>query len=203
VNYRLAPEHKFPAGLEDAYAAVQWASERGEQRQPSTVPLVVAGDSAGGTLAAAVCLLARERGGPQISAQLLVNPVLDADLETESHRAFGGDFTTVTTRDVSWFLSHYLNHPDELDDPHVCPLRAAEVTGLPPAVIIVGALDPLRDDAIRYAERLRTAGLQVELRVVPRMFHGFWVAPGVLPQAADAYVFAGEKLKGMLKNAVG
>jgi acetyl esterase len=195
VNYRLAPEHKFPAALEDAYAAVQWAADRGRELGWDPHRIIVGGDSAGGSLSAAVCQLTRERRGPRLIAQLLVGALLDSDLSTESHREFGAQFGTLTSRDVDWFLNHYVNSRDELSDPRVSPLRASDLSGLPPAVIIVGALDPLRDEAIRYAERLREAGVHVDLRVVPRMFHGFWLAPGVLPEASEAMDFAAERLR--------
>ena len=195
VNYRLAPEHKFPAALEDAYAAVQWAADRGPELGWDPHRIIVGGDSAGGSLSAAVCQLTRERRGPRLIAQLLVGALLDCDLTTESHREFGSEFGTLTSRDVDWFLNHYLNNSDELRDPRVSPLRASDLSGLPPAVIIVGALDPLRDEAVRYAERLREAGVHVDLRVVPRMFHGFWLAPGVLQEAKESIDFAAESLR--------
>ena len=197
VNYRLAPEHKFPASLDDAYAAVQWAADRGSELGWDPHRIIVGGDSAGGTLATAVCQLLRERLGPLPIAQLLVGALLDHDLSTGSHRAFGSEFGTLTSRDVDWFLNHYVSSRDELNDPRVCPLRASDLSGLPPAVIIVGALDPLRDEAVRYAERLREAGVHVDLLVVPRMFHGFWLAPGVLPQAREAMDFAADRLRRM------
>ena len=134
---------------------------------------------------------------PDLTGQLLVGAVLDHDVATESHRAFGSEFGTLTSRDVDWFLNHYVNSSDELRDPRVSPLRASDLSGLPPAVIIVGALDPLRDEAVRYAERLREANVHVDLRVVPRMFHGFWLAPGVLPEAKEAIDFAAESLRRM------
>ena len=197
VNYRLAPEHKFPAAVEDAYAAVEWAANRGPEFGWDPDRIIVGGDSAGGSLSAVACQLARERGGPRPVAQLLVGALLDTEVSTESHRAFGSEFGTLTTRDVDWFLNHYVNSSDELRDPRVSPLRAADLSGLPPAVIIVGALDPLRDEAVRYAERLGEAGVHVDLRIVPRMFHGFWLAPGVLPEAREAMDFAAEKLRGV------
>lgn len=199
VNYRLAPEHKFPAALEDAYAAVQWAANRGAEFGWDPQRIIVGGDSAGGNLSAAVCQLTRERSGPRLSAQLLVGAILDHDVSTESHRAFGSDFGTLTSRDVDWFLSHYVNSADELSDPRVSPLRASDLSGLPPAVIIVGALDPLRDEAVRYAERLREARVHVDLRIVPRMFHGFWLAPGALPEAREAMDFAAQSLRRVLE----
>jgi acetyl esterase len=138
--------------------------------------------------------LTRDRRGPRLVAQLLVGALLDHDVSTESHRAFGSKFGTLTSRDVDWFLNHYVNSMDELSDPRVSPLRASDLSGLPPAVIIVGALDPLRDEAVRYAERLSEAGVHVDLRIVPG-FHGFWLAPSVLPEAREAMDFAVQKLR--------
>jgi acetyl esterase len=201
VNYRLAPEHKFPAALDDAYAAVQWAAHRGTEFGWDPQRIIVGGDSAGGNLAAAVCQLTRERGGPRLSAQLLVGALLDYDVSTASHRAFGSTFGTLTSRDVDWFFSHYVNSADELSDPRVSPLRASGLSGLPPAVIVAGALDPLRDESIRYSERLREAGVHVDLRIVPRMIHGFWLAPGVLPEAGEAMEFAAQSLRRVLEPA--
>ena len=197
VNYRLAPEHRFPTAVEDAYSAFVWASAQAAGFGWDPERIVVAGDSAGGTLAAVVCLLAKERHGPHIRGQLLVGALLGDDTNTDSHRQSGREFGTLTSRDVDWFLNHYVNNADELSDPRVVPLRAADVAGLPPAVIVVGALDPLRDEAVQYAERLREAAVSVELLVVPRMLHGFWLAPGVLPEARDAIDAAARTLKAL------
>ena len=195
VNYRLAPEHKYPAAVEDAYAAVQWMRQNAGRFDLNGEDLVVGGDSAGANLAAVVCLLCRDRQGPAIARQLLVSPLLDHGVVTESYRLFGQGPGPLTQRDIDWFLSHYLNREAELDDPSVSPLRATDLSGLPPAVIIAAALDPLRDDATRYAQRLQAVGVPVTLRVFPGMFHGFWIAPGVLPEAREAIDYAAAALR--------
>jgi acetyl esterase len=194
VNYRLAPEHKFPAALDDAFSAVQWTAENASRYGWSADRVAVGGDSAGATLAAAVCLRSRERGGPAIALQLLVYPVLDDDFTTDSYRRFG-ESLTLTQRDIQWFHSHYVNAADELHRPDVSPLRATDLRGLPPALIIAAATDPLRDDAVRYAERLRANGVKVELRVFDKMPHGFWLAPAVLPEGEEAIRIAATRLR--------
>jgi acetyl esterase len=195
VNYRLAPEHKYPAAIEDAYAAVTWIGQNARRFELSPDAPAVGGDSAGANLAAAVCLLSRDRNGPNISHQLLVCPVLDQGVITESYQLFGGGAGLLTTRDIDWFFSHYLNREEELYDPAVSPLRALDLSNLPPAVIIAAGVDPLRDDAHRYAERLRAAGGEVQIRVFGGAFHGFWIAPGVLPEAREALRYAAEMLR--------
>ena len=127
VNYRLAPEHKYPAAVEDAYAAVQWASRNGEQFGWEGHRLAVMGDSAGGTLATVACMRARDEGGPPIRLQVMVYPVLDHNYDTESYRRFGSSWGVLTKTDMTWFYCHYLTHPDELDLPHVSPLRCTDL----------------------------------------------------------------------------
>jgi acetyl esterase len=195
VNYRLAPEHKYPAAIEDAYAAVTWIGQHAPTFGLSSEAPAVGGDSAGANLAAAICLLSRDRKGPRISQQLLVCPVLDQGVVTESYRLFGRGLEALTQRDIDWFFSHYLNREEELYEPSVSPLRALDLSALPPAVIIAAGIDPLRDDANRYAERLRAAGTEVQIRVFAGVFHGFWIAPGVLPEAREAIAFAADALR--------
>ena len=186
VNYRLAPEHKYPAAVDDAYAAVQWASRNGEQFGWDGQRLAVMGDSAGGTLATVACLRAREEGGPPIRLQVLIYPVLDSNYDTQSYRQFGASWGVLTKTDMAWFHCHYLSHPDQLNLPYVSPLRATDLTGLPEALLIVPAADPLRDEGLAYADRLRRSGVPTEARVYPGMIHGFWQMGGVLPPALDA-----------------
>jgi len=199
LNYRLAPEHKYPAALDDVYMALQWIAEYASTYGWSADKIAVGGDSAGGTLAAAVCLRCRDRGGPAIALQLLVYPPLDDDFTTDSYHRFG-DSLTLSQRDIQWFHNHYVNGAAELNQPEVSPLRATDLRGLPPALIIAAAADPLRDDALRYAARLRADGVIVESRVFDQMPHGFWLAPAVLPQAQEAITLAATRLMSLYRQ---
>jgi len=185
VNYRLAPEHKFPVPVEDCYTAVQWVSGHARQLNGDASRLAVGGDSAGGNLAAVVSQLAKERGGPAISYQVLVYPVTQAGLETTSYRENGeGYFLTVDSMD--WFFRQYLNADEEKADVRVSPLLAKDLSGLPPALVITAEYDPLRDEGEMYAERLRQAGVAVELTRYEGMIHGFFWMAGIMEQGAKA-----------------
>jgi acetyl esterase len=197
VNYRLAPEHKYPAAVEDAYAAVHWASLHGEAYGWDGQRLAVMGDSAGGTLAAVVALQARDNNGPRIQLQVMVYPVLDHDYDTPSYRQFGSSWGVLTRTDMICFHSTYVSHPDQLDSPYVSPLRCTNLSGLPRALIILAEADPLRDDGLRYAAALQRAGVTAEARVYPGMVHGFWQLGGVLPQALTAIADVAHVLRSM------
>jgi acetyl esterase len=164
VDYRLAPEHPFPAALDDAWSALEWAGRE------LTGPLIVAGDSAGGALAAACALRARDLGGPVLAGQLLVYPVLDADLTRPSYAT---NRVLMGRDEMAWFWDHYLPDEGARVDPLAAPLRAGDVAGLPSTVLVVADLDPLRDEGVAYAARLRAAGVPVHLRHVPGLVHGF------------------------------
>jgi acetyl esterase len=180
VDYRLAPEHPFPAGLQDCYAALQWAVADADLGIDAD-RVGVAGESAGGGLAAAVALLARDRGGPRLRHMCLVNPELDDRLDTPSARAFVD--TPKWDRDnavASW--CHYLGGAASGDAvPELAaPARAADLAGLPPAFVSVSEFDPLRDEAISYAHRLIQAGVRTELRYYPGTFHASYTAPAAV-----------------------
>jgi acetyl esterase len=177
VDYRLAPEHPFPAALDDAWSALEWAGRE------LTGPLVVAGDSAGGALAAACALRARDGHGPVLAAQLLVYPVLDADLTRPSYES-NGTGLLIGPGEMAWFWDHYVPEKDRRLDPLAAPLRAADAAGLPPAVIVVADLDPLRDEGLAYTERLGAAGVPVRLRHVRGLVHGFLRLTGRVEAAA-------------------
>lgn len=200
VNYRLAPEHKHPAAIDDAYSALQWASRNGHEYGFDGHRLAVMGDSAGGTLATAVSLRARDESGPLIRLQVMVYPVLDHDYETDSYRRFGSDWGVLTRTDMIWFHCHYVSHPDQLDLSYVSPLRSTDLTNLPEALIILPEADPLRDEGLRYAERLRQAGVAAEVRLYPGMVHGFWQLGGVTPQAHNAIEDAARVLRSRLQS---
>ena len=199
VNYRLAPEHKYPAAVEDAYAAVQWASRHGDKYGWDGQRLAVMGDSCGGTLAAVVALMARDNDGPRIRLQVMVYPILDHGYETASYRQFGSSWGVLTRTDMVCFHSNYVSHPDQLDLAYVSPLRCTDLSGLPSALILLPEADPLRDEGRRYAEGLRKAGVETEVLVYPGMLHGFWQLGGVLPQALTAIDDAARVLRSSLK----
>jgi acetyl esterase len=168
LDYRLAPEHKFPAAVDDAWAALQWLAQQMEGRGP----VAVAGDSAGGNLAAVIALKARDTGGPKIAAQLLIYPVIcGADAPDTRTRYARGYF--LTESGIAWYGAQYLSHEAELRDPRFAPVLASSFAGLPPAAIITGGFDPLRGDGERYRDLLQAAGVPVFYRCYGRMIHGF------------------------------
>lgn len=185
VAYRLAPEHPFPAGLEDCYAATSWASTSASSLGAQTSRLVVAGDSSGGNLAAAVALLARERGGPGIAAQALVYPAVDARLGHPSLRE-NADGYEPGTQTMGWYHRQYLSDDRQATDPLVSPLLAADLRGLPAAVVATAQYDPLRDEGEAYADRLRQAGVPVESIRYAGLVHGFFGMGPRVPAARQA-----------------
>ncbi len=185
AEYRLAPEHKFPAAVEDAYAATAWAAAHARELGCDPARLAVAGDSAGGTLAAVVCLMAREAGGPRIARQLLIYPVIDARAGYPSYTE-NGDGPGLTGAAMAWYVRHYVRTPAEREDPRVSPILAREHRGLPPAMILTAEYDPLRDEGEAYADRLRAAGVEVDARRYDGMVHGFWGFAAAAPSAAAA-----------------
>ena len=172
VEYRLAPEHPFPAGLEDCYAALVWTATEAKKLGIDPERLAIAGQSAGGGLAAATALLARDRGGPSLCFQVLEIPELDDRLDTPSMLAFT-DTPLWNRPNAVWSWKHYLgpDHRGEVS-PYAAPARAENLAGLPPAYISTMEFDPLRDEGIIYALRLMEAGVQVELHSYPGTFHG-------------------------------
>jgi acetyl esterase len=172
VDYRLAPEHPFPAAVEDAFAAFRWAAAENGRLGVDPSRIAVAGDSAGGNLAAAVSLLARDEGGPSPAMQGLLYPVVDAVGGQWSREAFAEGFL-LTKTDMDWFERHYLPPGTDHADPRVSVLRAADLSGLPPAYVTTAGFDPLRDEAEAYVTRMREAGVPVALRRHPSLIHGF------------------------------
>jgi acetyl esterase len=172
VDYRLAPEHPFPAALDDAWAATRWVAARASELGLDAGRLAVGGDSAGGNLAAVVALLARDRGGPAIALQSLVYPVTDVAAESQSYADFADGF--MLTRDsMRWFIAHYLAGGSDAADWRVSPLRAPSLAGVAPAVVVTAGFDPLRDEGDAYARRLREAGVRVDAVCYGGMIHGF------------------------------
>jgi acetyl esterase len=197
VEYRLAPEHKFPAAIEDAYAAVCWIEANAAQLGVDANHVAVGGDSAGGGLAAAVAQIAKEKGAPKIAFQMLLFPVTQIGDVTTSMRDFAqGYFLERATLD--WFFKHYL--PDGVDraDIRISPLHAKDFAGLPPAYIMLGGFDPLHDEGAAYAEKLREAGVAVAVADYPSLVHDFIYMQAVLPQAPEAMKAAATALKAAL-----
>lgn len=177
VDYRLAPEHQAPAAAEDAYAATQWVAEHHLELGIDPTQIVVAGDSAGGNLAAVVSLMARDRRGPAIAAQVLLYPVIEPDFTTKSHREFGtGNFNT--TAAMRWYWKQYLgdaciNGPADFPCAYVIPTCAESLADLPPAIVVTAGRDPLSSEGRSYVAALREAGVSVGHRHYPELFHGF------------------------------
>jgi acetyl esterase len=172
VDYRLAPEHRWPAAAEDCYAVTCHLAEQGAALGIDGARLAVGGDSAGGNLAAVVALLARERGGPRLRHQLLIYPVTDHDFERPSYRENGEGYF-LTTDAMRWFWDHYVPDRAQRDDWRAAPLRAEKLAGLPPATVVTAEYDPLRDEGEAYAARLREAGVPTTLTRVDGQIHGF------------------------------
>jgi acetyl esterase len=172
VDYRLAPEHRFPAALDDAWAATRWVAARAGQLGIDAGRLAVGGDSAGGNLAAVVALLARDHGGPALALQALIYPVTDVGAESQSYADFADGF--MLTRDsMRWFVDHYLNSRSEASDWRASPLRAPSLAGVAPALVVTAGFDPLRDEGDAYARKLRAAGVRVDHICYGGMVHGF------------------------------
>ncbi|HXJ02232.1 MAG TPA: alpha/beta hydrolase [Micropepsaceae bacterium] len=198
VDYRLAPEHPFPAGVEDCFAATKWVEENAPDLGVDPNRLAVAGDSAGGNLAAVVCLLAKEnKTKPAIAFQLLIYPVTRVETGA-STRPFGTGYL-LENRTIDWFRDHYLPKGTDLSDPRLSPLEAKDVSGLPPAYIVTAGFDPLHDEAIAYAEKLKEAGVKVSQVDYPTMIHGFFSMQGLIPLSVGAIAAAAHAVRDVLK----
>lgn len=171
VDYRLAPENPFPAGVEDCYAVISYIADNAAEFGIDPSRIAVWGDSAGGNMAAACCLMARDRGGPKIAAQVLVYPCLTDELTSESYRTYADAPVTTASIDNAWNL--YLGDRRPTDNPYAAPLKAADLTNLPPAHVHEAQIDCLADDSVQYAERLAAAGNRVVFRRAKDMIHGF------------------------------
>ena len=193
IDYRLAPEHKFPAAVDDAIAAVEWISRHARDIGIDPARLAVAGDSAGGNLTAIVSLHARDTG-IKIAGQVLIYPATDFRMSHPSHSEPETD-CLLTHNVIRWFRDHYLNGSGDAEDWRASPARAATFAGLPPAFVLTAGADPLRDEGEEYAQRLRDAGVAVEYRTYPGQFHGFITMGKLLPKAGAALHDIGVWLK--------
>jgi acetyl esterase len=195
IGYRLAPEDPFPAAVEDCYAGLRWVADHAADLGGDPKRLAVAGDSAGGNLAAVTALLARERGGPALSGQVLVYPTTDYTSDSPSMRENTDPYFFNQTS-VGWYWEHYLRASDDGYDPLASPLLAHDLSGLPPALVITAEFDPIRDQGEEYAKRLSGAGVPVEQTRYRGMVHGFFSMGGEL----DAGRRAVEQVAGYLRR---
>jgi acetyl esterase len=183
VDYRLAPEHKFPAAVEDGVAATSWLAREGAALGIDRERLGVGGDSAGGNLAAVVSLIARDRGAPKLRCQALLYPTTDCGMTHPSHDRFAEGYL-LTRLTMKWFYEHYLREPADGDDWRASPLRAGDLSGVAPALVLTAGNDVLCDEGEAYARRLREAGVPVQLRHFPDQIHGF-LTMGKIVRAAQ------------------
>lgn len=202
VEYRLAPEHKFPAAVEDAVNATQWASDNAHMLGTDPAKLFLGGDSAGGNLAAVAAIGARDAGGPAIAGQLLIYPATDMSMRFPSHTTFGDNFR-LTRPLMVWSALNYLRDGSDVTDPRASPLLAESHAGLPPAIIITAGYDPLRDEGKAYADALRKAGVLVDYKCYPGAIHGFIGMTGVSQTAGDSLAFAGAALRAAVHGQTG
>ena len=200
VGYRRAPEYKYPAAFEDTCAALQWALNNGGKRGWDAARMAVGGDSSGATLATTAAMHNRDRSGPKVKYQVLICPVTDYYLPgTSSYREMGSGYNI--TRDwMAWAWNNYLPENANLNDPYLCPLRAADLSGMPPALIATAEYDPLRDEGIEYAKRLQAAGVKVELLHHEDQMHGFIMQTRRIDKARKTLEIICERLREQLKG---
>jgi acetyl esterase len=194
VDYRLAPEHPFPVPVDDCYAALCWVANNTAELGTEPGLVAVMGDSAGGNLAAAVTLVARERGEPRLAAQVLVYPALDPARDTGSYVENGTGYI-LDEPGMEWFWRQYLQHDAHAEDPFAAPARARDLEGLPPTTVVTAEFDPLRDEGEIYASRLAEAGCDAYHHRMPGMLHGFLGMPEMFPEADDAMAIAARALR--------
>ena len=198
VDYRLAPEFPFPAAIDDGFAALKWVEENASALAIDPYDIAVAGDSAGGNIAAVMCLLAKaNRNSPRIAFQVLFYPSIALTREFVT-RPFGRGYR-LDDRAIQWFYSHYMQPGADPLDERLSPIEAKDASGLPPAYILTAGFDPLRDEAISYAAKLKQAGVSVNHVDYPTMIHGFLTMQTWIPLAAQAIAAAGQSVKDALK----
>ncbi len=194
VDYRLAPEHKFPGAVEDCEAALHWVAAHATELGVDPGRIAVGGDSAGGNLAAVVALLAREKGGPKLCFQLLIYPCVAPEPETPSHHQFAEGYL-LTRKTITWFFKQYLRSSKDTLDPRYAPLEEKDLSSLPPSLVIVAGFDPLRDEGVDYAKALIEAGNKVTLSNYEGMIHGFYLMGGMIDKANQAIEESARHLK--------
>ena len=201
VDYRLAPEHKFPAGIDDCLHATRWAAAHAAALGANPARVAVAGDSAGANMAAVTALRVHDEGGPALCGQLLLYPVTDYHTPGTPSYEENAEGYGLTRDTMKWFWKHYLNDESEAAHPHASPLRAQNVSGLPPTLVITAEYDPLRDEGERYAEKLSAAGVPTALTRYDGVNHGFMFWVGVVDKAGVAMNEACEWLRGVIAGS--
>jgi acetyl esterase len=198
VDYRLAPEHPFPAAVEDCFAALKWIESNAASLGIDPNRVAVGGDSAGGNLAAVISQLAQANNGPHIALQMLIYPI--TTMRPDSPSSFAFSPTILRGPAINWFYSHYVpdGGEDHTDDPRLSPLRSEDLSGLPPAYIVTAGFDPLHQEGVAYADKLKSAGVKVRHIDYPTMIHGFFSMPGLIPLAGEALNAAGHALRDAL-----
>lgn len=200
VDYRLAPEHRFPAAVEDSYTATIWVSRNAAELGIDPQCISVGGDSAGGNLATVVAMRCRDAGGPALASQVLIYPVTDlSSLETDSHRELGEGYF-LTRAAMNWFTGHYISSTALARHPEASPLLAPDLSALPPALIITAEFDPLRDEGEAYGQRLRQAGVPVTVSRYSGMIHAFVSMRGVLAGGRQAIQEVAEFTRSIAKS---
>lgn len=200
VDYRLAPEAKFPAAPDDCLAATRWAQENASALNADPGCVFVAGDSAGANLATVTALRVRDEGGPKLRGQLLVYPVTDYHDPGTPSMAENAEGYGLTRDGMIWFWAQYLVEPSHAAHPHASPMRANDLSGLPPALVITAQYDPLRDEGEYYADKLKAAGVPVVIKRWDGMNHGFFTLPGVVDKATQAVDEACAWVRGLAKG---
>jgi acetyl esterase len=194
VDYRLAPEARFPAAVDDSFAALQWIAQEADSLGVDSSRIAVGGDSAGGNLSAVLALLSKRHGGPDLVGQVLHCPVTDYSFKTKSYRE-NSDGYLLTQEAMRWFWAHYLGEGNSGSDATASPLRAEDLTGLPPALVQTAEFDPLLDEGRAYADRLRESGVAVTYTEYSGVVHDTWLMFGVVPKGRQAVDEAGAFLR--------
>lgn len=200
VDYRRSPEHKFPAAPDDCYAVLEWAAAEASNLGGRADRIAVAGDSAGGNLAAVIAQIARDKGGPAIARQILIYPVVNQDpaFQTASRTEYGERGYVLTNKDICWLTDMYVARAEDVANPYMSPLCATSLAGLPPAFVITAGCDPLHDEGKMYADRLIAAGVAADYKCYENTVHGFVSFSGVVDLGKQALALIAAHLKSRL-----